>query len=216
MAFLKHSLSRQNSCHFISSLTLIVFFLFAAGCSSMNKMKIKSFDIENHPENVVSEPYVLKNDGTRIYGKTTRFAKKNEPGYVYVDEVGIPRSQIAGYVMGQRFFLRKGPDYILRIVSGKLNVYYQLDGQTFMTSDANGNISSRHRWITKIFVQKDGEMGPLFQIKGQKDIKEWVKDCPAAVEMCSKSNSEIRRAIRKNKHYLNSIFELYNKDCKQP
>jgi hypothetical protein len=49
---------------------------------------------------------------------------------------------------------------------------------------------------------------------GQKDIVKAVADCPLAVEMADLKGSKIRKAIRKNPQYLNSIFETYNNDCK--
>jgi hypothetical protein len=49
----------------------------------------------------------------------------------------------------------------------------------------------------------------------QKTIKELVVDCPLAFEMADKSNKEIRKTLKKNSNYLNSIFEVYNNGCKE-
>ena len=59
-----------------------------------------------------------------------------------------------------------------------------------------------------------GDDGQMVNIAGQKDIKEMVKDCPLAVEMADLSNSKMRKAIKNDPNYLNSIFDVYNKGCK--
>jgi len=49
---------------------------------------------------------------------------------------------------------------------------------------------------------------------GLKDIRKAVADCPAALAMASRSYGQIRRELRKNRDYLNSIFDVYNNGCK--
>jgi hypothetical protein len=48
----------------------------------------------------------------------------------------------------------------------------------------------------------------------QNSIKKLVRDCPLSVEMIDLSNSKIRKAVKKDRNYLNNIFEVYNNDCK--
>jgi len=49
---------------------------------------------------------------------------------------------------------------------------------------------------------------------GRKVIQKAVADCPAALEMASRSYRQVRRELRKNPNYLNNIFDVYNNGCK--
>jgi hypothetical protein len=51
----------------------------------------------------------------------------------------------------------------------------------------------------------------MVQITSHKVIVTAVRDCAEALAMADKKSSELRRAIRDDKHYINSIFETYNK-----
>ncbi len=54
----------------------------------------------------------------------------------------------------------------------------------------------------------------MVAMASQGDIEQLVSSCPLAVEMAHKSNHQIRKAIRKNRNYLNEIFDVYNSGCK--
>ena len=87
----------------------------------------------------------------------------------------------------------------------KINVYVAFSDQT--TESGRTYTRADH------YAQK-GEDGPMMPLSGEKKIKEILQDCPLSVEMISISNSEIRKAIRNSPNFLNSVFDVYNNDCK--
>jgi hypothetical protein len=154
------------------------------------------------------------NDGTKIYGekiiwKTGIFVKDQ----IKIDDQKFKIPEVRGYQTGGVYYARLRNDFIKRIVHGKINVYVQFSEVTTTSTDHSGFTHTSHYTRTDQFAQK-GEDGPMIQIASQEDIKKWVSDCPLSVEMCEKSNRQMRKAIKQNRNYLNEIFEIYNNDCK--
>jgi hypothetical protein len=93
-------------------------------------------------------------------------------------------------------------------------VYVSFSQETSTYTDHNGFSHTRSYTRTDQYGQR-GDLGKMEGLAGQKDIKEMVKDCPLAYQMADLSDSKLRKAIKKNKNYLNSIFDVYNNDCKE-
>lgn len=193
----------------LSTLTLGIFLLLAAG-SAVNKMSNFSFGPASR-EGESNEFYVELMNGTKIETdemkiKNGLFSKK----VFKTDGETYPIKEVRGYMSKGTYYERIGNIFIKRIVHGKINVYEHIYTSTSFNHQT-GMASSRD--ATRYYYQK-GDTGELIAMGGQKDIKEAVADCPLAVEMADLKGSKMRKAIRRNRQYLNSIFETYNNDCK--
>ena len=126
----------------------------------------------------------------------------------------FPLKEIKGFVENNIYYIRKGNDFIKRIVHGKINVYVQFTEVTTHSVDRDGRTRYSHYTRADHYGQV-GDDGPLVGLADQKDIIKMVQDCPLAVEMADLKNSKMRKAIKKNPNYLNYIFETYNNDCEK-
>ena len=157
---------------------------------------------------------MLKTDGTKVYGeKITWKSGMLVKDQIKIDDQKFAMDEIKGYMQKNIFYGKKGNEFIKRIVHGKINVYVQFTQVTSTNTTASGAMSTRSYTRTDHYAQM-GDDGQMVNIAGQKDIKEMVKDCPLAVEMADLSNSKMRKAIKNDPNYLNSIFDVYNKGCK--
>jgi len=198
----------------LTIISAIVFLIIAAGSAKVNKLHCGSFAYApTGEEKQYDKEYILLNDGTKIYGKRVSW----KSGMLVKDQIRIDDNKYAirdtrGYFANGNYYIRFGNEYIQRIVHGKLNVYYYETMVTTTSTDMNGHMRTTTRPSCTHYVQV-GEDGPLTAIANQSDIKEFVKDCPKAVEMIDKKDKEIRHAIRKDRFYLNQIFVTYNNNC---
>lgn len=198
-----------------SGLTALLFLILAAGSAKVNKLHCGAFSHE--PTGDVYrelENYVLLNDGTRVSGQKVQW----KSGMLVKDQIRIDDQKFAiretlGYSQGGIYYGRLGNEYIERIVHGTLNVYYSSEMETSTSTSSTGMIRTTTRMVCRYYVQK-GDRGAMNPIANQKDIREWVKDCPIAYEMANKSDKQIRRSIRKDRKYLNEIFTTYNQGCR--
>ncbi len=203
----------KNKKILLSCCTLVVFALFALS-SAVNKIHYGAFNYSNNVEDMTdSRNYLLMNDGTKLYGDKISY----KSGLLVKDQIKIDDqkfkiSEVRGYRVHDVFYGRLRSEYIKRIVHGKVNVYVQFSLVTTTSTDHSGFTHTSSYTRTDQYAQK-GDDGPMFPMGGQKDIAKVVSDCPLAVEMANKSNSQIRKAIRKNRNYLNSIFDVYNNGC---
>ena len=196
------------------SLMAVIVFVFLGLASAVNKMHYGAFNYNNKVEGKSGEGnYVVKNDGSKIYGKKVEW----KSGLILKDQIRIDDqkfkiSEIRGYRDGDEFFGRKGNEYIKRIVHGKVNVYVEFTQVSSTNTDSQGRMRTRNYTRTDQYGQI-GEDGKMVVLAGQKEIRELLSDCPLAVEMASLSNSQTRKALKKNPNYLNSIFDVYNNNC---
>lgn len=201
-----------------STIALAIFALLAIGSAKVNKIHCGAFSYIPYGEERGHDNYVLLNDGRKVYGEKISW----KTGLLVKDQIKVgdekfPIRDTRGYYANGNYFGRIGKvDYAKRIVHGKLNVYYTEDMQTTTsTNSQTGMMRTTTRMVCVHYVQV-GENGELEAIANQSDIKKYVSDCPEAVAMIDKKNSQIRKAIRKDRNYLNTIFIVYNNGCKQP
>ncbi len=188
--------------------------MLIATASSVNKIHCGAFNYNSSGEDRnEGRNYVEKNDGSRIYGERISW----QTGLIVKDQITIDGQKFRiketrGYFSHGVYFGRIGSSYARRIVHGKLNVYYTEDMVTSTSTSSTGAMRTTTRNVCVHYAQigDDGELSP---IASQKDIKRYVQSCPKAVEMIDKSNSKIRKAIRRNRNYLNEIFITYNNGC---
>jgi hypothetical protein len=199
------------------SIAAVVLFVALALASKVNKMHKNAFyynnNIEDHSE---KGNFLVKNDGTKVFGDKIKW----KSGALVKDQVQIdgekfPLKEIKGYFENDGFYIRRGTDFIKRIVHGKINVYVEFTEVTTTSVDRDGRTHYSHYTRADHYGQV-GDNGPLVALGNQKDIQKMVQDCPLAVEMANLKNSKMRKAIKKNHSYLNSIFDTYNNGCKKP
>lgn len=202
----------------ILSCTVAIAFLFmAAGSAKVNKIGCGAFAYTPSNESKEeSDYYVLLNDGTKVFGDKK---VKWQSGLIVKDIIKVDDQKFAiketrGYFANGVFFGRYGHEYVRRIIHGKLNVYYKEEWVNTHTTDNNG-VTRWHNELRCSHYAQVGETGELKPIADQNDIKELVQDCPIAYEMIDKKSKAIRKAIRKNRAYLNEIFMVYNNNCRE-
>jgi hypothetical protein len=200
--------------HLFSILTAIAFLFFAAGSAKVDKIHCGAFSALPLGESKAETNYVEMNDGSIITGDKITW----KSGIILKDQIKINDQKIAiketrGYYSNGSYFGRLGKSYVKRIVHGKLNVYLRQEYIT-TTETVNGQMRTRTRLDCDVYVQV-GDNGDIRQIGDQKDIREYVKECPTALALIDKKDKEIRRSIRKNPSYLNEIFMIYNNGCKE-
>lgn len=198
---------------YINLVSGILFIPVFIGCK-VNKIHCGAFSYNYYKENGEEngQNYIELTNGTKVVGnkinwKQGFFVK----GFVSIDDKRYAMKEVRGYFEGGTYYGKaEGTEFVKRIIHGKLNVYYYQDYVETMGASKTMTYS-RPRCIHFIQVGNNGELKP---IGSQKDILKYVKDCPISVSMISKSNSQIRKEIKKNLNYLNNIFRVYNNDCK--
>jgi hypothetical protein len=199
---------------FLSCCTLVVFALFALS-SKVNNIHFGAFNYANRVEDPSDlKNFLLLDDGTKVHGDRVSW----KSGILVKDQIRIDDqkfkiTEVKGYQTGGVFYARFHNDYIKRIVRGSINVYVKFTQVTTTSTDNSGFMHTSTYTRTDQYGQK-GDDGPMIGLASHEDIQKMVADCPIAVEMASKSNKEMRKAIRKNRNYLNSIFDVYNNGCK--
>lgn len=196
--------------HLLSFFVVVIFLALAAG-SKVNKIHTGAFNQYVSVEDRSDGNYILKNDGTKLYGDNIRWRS----GLILNDVITIDGQKfkiadVQGYREGDYFYGRQKNEYIKRIVHGKINVYIRIEERMEQATGSNIRVPVTHSFH---YAQK-GDFGPMIPLGSQKDIKAVVSDCPAAYAMADLKSSKIRKAIRANRNYLNEIFETYNNDCK--
>ena len=205
---------KKTTKNLLSGTCLIVFSLFALS-SAVNKIHYGAFNYGNRVEDPSdTKNFLVMNDGTKVYGEKISW----KTGLIVKDQIKIDDqkfkiSEVRGYQTSQTYYGRLKHTYIRRIVHGKINVYVEFTDVTTTTTDHSGFTHTSHYTRTDQYAQK-GEDGPMVALAGQTEIKDLVASCPLAFEMADKSNRDIRRSIKKNRDYLNNIFDVYNSGCK--
>lgn len=200
--------------NFLSVITVIIFLTLAVG-SAVNRIHFGAFNTGNATvKGEDSRNYLLKNDGTKIYGETVTWKSgivlKNQ---ISIDSQRFKISEIKGYKSSNIYYGRFRNEYIKRIIQGKLNVYIRYSEVTTTSMDRNGGMRMRTYTRTDHYAQK-GTDGEMINIPDQYVIANLVKDCPLAYNMINISDSKIRAELKKNGNFLNRIFEIYNNGCK--
>jgi hypothetical protein len=216
--FFKIELTMKNKTnHFLSFIVLLVFIALAIG-SKVNKIHMNAFNYYSSKEaKSESGVYLIKNNGEKVVGEKvswkTGLLVKDQ---IKIDDQKFKISEIKGYRSGNIYYGRYKAEYIKRIVHGnRINVYVMFtDVTTTSTTPGTGFTRTRTYTRTDHFSQK-GETGEMVAFGGQGDIKKLLADCPLSVQMAELSNKKMRKEIKVNPNYLNSIFEVYNNDCKE-
>ncbi len=204
----------KNQKHLLSGLALLIFTVFALA-SRVNKIHYGAFNYSNPVEDPAeTRNYLMMDDGSKVYGdkivwKSGLFSRD----IIKIDDQKYKIAEVRGYLAKGVFYGRLKSTYIKRIVHGKINVYVEFTDVTTTSTDHSGFTHTSSYVRTDQYSQK-GDTGPMVTMASQADIEELVSSCPLAAELAHKSNHQIRKAIRKDRNYLNEIFDVYNSGCK--
>ena len=197
------------------SVLAIAAFALLAFASTVNKIHLNAFKYDNAIEDPSPQGnYLEMADGSRLFGtKIKQTGGLFSKAKIKIDEESYPTLDVKGYREGNSYYIRLGKAaFIKRIVRGRINVYVHIY-QTTSTYVSQGRTYTSNNTRTDHYAERDNS-GQLTVIAGQREIQELVRDCPKALEMASLSDRELRRAIKKDRNYMNSIFEVYNNGCK--
>lgn len=200
----------------LSAACFVFFALLAVGSAKVNKLHCDAFRY-NFPDEADSiSSYVVLKDGTKVHGGNISWQNGLLKSTINVGGKKIEISDTRGCFYGGRYYGRVGTTgYARRIIHGKLNIYFTRSAYTEKTrNNYNSFETTTTRWMCLHYIQA-GEEGELVLIGGQKDLRKYVADCPAAANLIDKSNKEIRNEIKENPGYLNNVINIYNNGCKE-
>lgn len=193
----------------------LCFILLAAASAKINKIHCGAFDYYSGDEKEGDgRSYVELKDGRKVYGDRIVW----QSGLILKDQIKIDDEKFKiketrGFYSKGSYYGSLGSSYAKRIIHGKLNVYYTEGSvESTYTNPTTGMTRTTSRPSCTHYIQV-GDDGELYTIANQKDIIKYVRDCPKSLAMIDKKDSEIRKSIRKNSHYLNEIIEIYNDGC---
>ena len=187
----------------------VILFMFLAMASGVNKIHYNAFNYKNLVENETdNRDYVVKNDGTKIYGNQVNTSKGFfSKTQIQIDNQKFKTSEIKAFYHDGFFYNNIENEFAQRIVHGKINVYVQFTRVQF----DNG----RNSYISTYHYAQRGENGKFTAFGDQESMKKLVSDCPLSVNMINLSNSQLTKAIKKDPNYLNKVFEIYNNNCQK-
>jgi len=182
-----------------------------AGCK-VSALPADYFDVAESAEQFSDNgSYVELMDGTKVTGNRVRAGNGNgmsERNTIGIDDRRFKIAEVRGYKNRNVYFARLGhtDEFVKRIVTGRINVYLR-EHMVYRRTTYGDMVATPQN---EFFMQLgDGE--PMAQITSHKVIVHAVSDCAEALAMANKSSSELRKAIRNDRHYINSIFETYNR-----
>lgn len=197
-----------NKKHFLTLVTTVIFLLFALA-SKVTNVPGNAFDLKKNVEDPSStDPYIVKNDGKKTYGKTIRWVyglrSKNE---ITLDGQVYKTDEVMGYYFQNKYFARLNKnEYAMRVVHGKINVYVKEESGT--------RGAKMEQYYTAHYYAQEGEKGELREFRTRKEIKALVEDCSDAVDLINISSGKLVKALHENPDYVYNIFSKYNSGCK--
>jgi hypothetical protein len=186
-----------------------LFFLFPAALFAQIIKQYQFSPSKFAPDDTAYQNYLVKNDGTLIEGKEVKWKLGNlAKQEAIIDGVSYPESDLRGAHLGKVYYgkvargqLTQKNALVKRVVHGKLNIY-MLEGRT----------SQNEFWY--LYYSQVGDSGDINLLSTLDELKSLVSDCSVTANMLDKSNEEAKKALRKEKGYLNRVVETYNNDCK--
>jgi hypothetical protein len=188
--------------NYLSALAVLIFSAFAIASVTVKTAGTNNFLMTPQGEEEKdSSIYIVKNDGSRVYGKNIYIKDGSLLGKgILLDDVKYPISEIVSYWDGRfnAFCLKKWGFFIIRIVHGRINVYYK----------KKINNDPKYSWNEMIifFAQKDNS-DDMPVISDTKDVRKLVSDCPEALAMLDDKNFEPSNGG------FTKVFMLYNSKC---
>jgi hypothetical protein len=194
----------------LSFFTILLFAFLAVSSKGRNKLGMYGFNTQKPVEEASPKgDYVEEKDGTKHYGDNVRIQSGLLlKDLVKIGDAKIKTADVYGFRSGDRFYIATPEGFGQRVVRGTINVYQVEKQSTYGTS---GNKVS----VTYSYYAENRGDAKLTELRSGEDIRKLVADCPAALALASVKDKELRRGARKDRNYLNNIFEVYNRGCKE-
>lgn len=218
----------QNRKHFLSFGAIIVFAYIAVSSAGALPFFV-NFNVANLSSSTDSladnRNYLLKNDGTKIYGTKVywddNYKDKTE---IVLDDKAYPISEIFGFRMSsEKYYWKEGKSFYKKILDGKISIYYGLVVQSHTTATnttstplGNGRTLDRttggqtRSYTVPIYFYKWQDDHNLIRLDTHEKLQWLVKDCPKAFEKVNMKSKKLAKLIRQNPNYLNDVIILYN------
>jgi len=203
----------------VLSLLIVCGFILTALGSKVVGLKLNTFHIVFNPrdfDNETSEKgnYIILNGGSFVYGeKITYSTGIIGKGNVKVDGQKYEYPDVVAMFVGNTYFRKIGKEFANRVMHGRINIYLLTETRTQTTRSVSGAMETRTTSVNRYFAQK-GETGSIVPIMSSEDLRALVADCPKSREMVQLTDKQLRKAVRKNRSYLNDLIRTYNNDCK--
>ncbi|MCR6720225.1 MAG: hypothetical protein NVV59_07950 [Chitinophagaceae bacterium] len=198
--------------HLFSGLILGIF-MFLASASKVNNFILQNFA---HDLNEGSTDRVEMNDGRSIETSNMRVTGVANRPQVWVDGEKVSMKDVKGFRKNGVYYLQtKKHGSVRRVVQGTINVYEKgYVDKTTSTSQGPNPMRFEHNVEKSYYLIERNNSGEVEFLMNKNDIITAVQGCPLAVQMVDIKNNALAKQIKKNKRYLNEIFEVYNNDCK--
>ncbi|HMO61838.1 MAG TPA: hypothetical protein PKC39_12550 [Ferruginibacter sp.] len=199
-------MKKQN----LLSLIACTFFIYLAfACTVHKKLWCDSMDA-NVKADEETENFILFNDGNKIAGEKIAFKSGTlTKDVIMIDKDKYPIAETRGFKSNGIFFGRYKNTYAKRIIKGKINIYYREIIKHGTSTNASGQTRSTIN-VDCLFYYQVGDTGIIEEFYKYKTIRQLIQSCPAAAAMMDKPDKEIRKMVKANAKFLNSVFETYN------
>lgn len=218
----------QKRKHVLSFLTVLFFGWMAISSASVLPFMVY-FDASQQElvDDSIADfsKYLLKNDGTKIYGKYIKWEDDyRDKDEIFIDEKAYPISEILAFRLSpEKFYWKDGSNFYKKIIDGKISIYYAMVNQSYTTATtttstplSNGRTLERtsggqtRTYSVPIYYYKWQDDKNMVRLDSHEKLKEIVKDCPKAFEKVNMKSKKLSKLMRQNNNYLNEVITLYN------
>lgn len=186
----------------------VTFFLwiFFSACTTTKMSTTPFYDFIGYYENVEREygyiPFVELKNGEKIYGKNITFAPVvfgKRDNAIKLDKTPYDHRELKAVYTGLYFYRPTEYGFAKRIIKGKLNI--------FTLVGAEGS-------TMPYFIQK-GDEEALVLLRRVGQLREYLVDCPLAVEVFDEGNANIIQSKRQNNHFMATAIYRFNNNCSE-
>jgi len=166
--------------------------------------------------------YILNMDGVKLYGNKIVLRKRffsgphEEPTKIILDGETYPVTDIDGYRKDGFYYAKLEDGFVKRIVHGEVNVYVQVTVRDITPAGRDWRDTPIPvTTSTTTYYLQWGDSGEMTPIETLENIQGAIGSCPQVAPLVNITRSQLKKALFKNKYYLNDAFEIYNTSCKK-
>jgi hypothetical protein len=191
---------RNSTRKFAGAVMLLFFFM---GCSTQKVTISPLHDFIGTYENVEREhgyaPFVELRSGEKVYGKKLSFGAEvlgKRRNTIKLDKIVYEHREVKSAFDGYCFYRPTEEGFAKRIIKGKLNIYLLYYSQNFY------------------FIQR-GDEEKLLSLNRVGQLREYLEDCPLALEIFDEGNANILQSKRQNNHFMSTAIYRFNNNCSE-
>lgn len=178
--------------------------------NQLDRHNISDTPIINY--DTITQNYLLKNDGSIVYFKKFKWkAGALQKHEIIIDGEDYDTKDVRGYQYKGIYFGRMSRYFIKRIIHGKVNVYIYAESDTHVSSATGMSYGYNY---SEYYIQV-GEFTDMKKITKTKELAEALSDCPLAAAYAESDYPTLKKALKEDPDYFNSIFQIYNNGCKR-